>query len=147
MINRRRLLLCRTFVLLLGVRLGLALLAFQKLREVLARLSSINRHAQRQLPRNREQTNQVVRQVIWAVENSARLMPGGAKCLAKALTTQVLMERRGCDCDFKIGVAKTKEGALEAHAWIEKDEQVIMGQLPDLDRFKSLPPLEKPSIL
>ena len=74
-------------------------------------------------------------------------MPGGAKCLAKALTTQVLMERRGCDCAFKIGVAKTDKGELEAHAWIEKDGQVIMGMLPDLDRFKSLPPLEKPSTL
>ena len=147
MINRRRLLLCRTFVLLLGIRLGLALLAFQKLRQLLARLSYVNRYFQPKIPHTPEQTNQVVRQVIWSVEKSARLMPGGAKCLAKALTTQVLMERRGCDCAFKIGVAKTDKGELEAHAWIEKDGQVIMGMLPDLDRFKSLPPLEKPSTL
>ena len=48
------------------------------------------------------------------------LMPGGAKCLAKALTTQVLMERRGHQCEFKLGVAKNEQGELEAHAWIER---------------------------
>ncbi|NJN23359.1 MAG: lasso peptide biosynthesis B2 protein [Acaryochloridaceae cyanobacterium RL_2_7] len=143
----RRLLLFRTFILLTGVRLGLALLAFQNLREVLARFSTVSNYTQKHLPRNDVQTQQMVRQVIWAVEKSAQLMPGGAKCLAKALTTQVLMARRSCECEFKIGVAKTEQGALEAHAWIEKDGQVIMGFLPDLDRFQSLPPLQKPSIL
>ena len=146
MINRRRLFLCRTLFLLTGIRLGLAFLAFQKLREVLARFSTVSAHTQKHLPRNADQTQQIVRQVIWAVEKSAKLTPGGAKCLAKALATQVLLSRRNCECEFKIGVAKNDQGALEAHAWIEKDQQVIMGFLPDLDRFKSLPPLQKPSI-
>jgi hypothetical protein len=138
---RRRLFLVRTFLLLLGVRLGLAFVKFQRLRTFLGQLSTATPHSKKQLPRDPNLTNQTVRQVIWAVERSTTLMPGGAKCLAKALTTQVLLERRGCDCELKIGVAKTDQGQLEAHAWIEKDQQVIMGQLPDLDRFKSLPSL------
>lgn len=141
MINRRRLFLGRTFLLLLGVRLGLAFVSFQRLRLLLGRLSAVKPQIQAQLPLDPNIINVTVRQVTWAVERSAQLMPGGAKCLAKALTTQVLMERRACDCEFKIGVAKTAQGQLEAHAWIEKDEQVIMGLLPDLDRFKSLPSL------
>ena len=91
--------------------------------------------------RDRDATSFTVRQVIWAVERSTSLMPWGAKCLAKALTTQVLLARRGCDCDFKIGVAKTEGDKLEAHAWIEKEGQVIMGRLPDLERFTPLPSL------
>ena len=145
MINRRRLLLLRTFVLLSGIRLGLALLPFQKLRQIVERLSHLTAYHQR--PQEIERTQQLIRQIIWAVEKSAQLMPGGAKCLAKALTTQVLMGRRGLDCEFKIGVAKSTEGTLEAHAWIEVEGQVIMGALPDLERFTSLPTLDKPSML
>ena len=137
MIKHRRLVLGQAFLLLLGVRLGLAFISFQRLRTILKSLSSSSKaeHDDSQI------TQQTVRQVIWAVEKSSSLMPGGAKCLAKALTTQVLMARRGCDCEFKIGVAKTDEDTLEAHAWIEKDGQVIMGFLPNLDRFTCLPSL------
>ena len=145
MINRRRLLLLRTFILLSGIRLGLALLPFQRLRQIVERLSHVSTYHQRS--RGIPLPPRLIRQIVWAVEKSAQLTPGGAKCLAKALTTQVLMGRRGLSCDFKIGVAKSPEGQLEAHAWIEVNGQVIMGALPDLERFTSLPTLDKPSIL
>ena len=142
MVNRRRLLLGRSFVLLLGIRLGLALLSFQRLRKGLVQISRVTSYTQQKLPRDIDDTNRVVRQVVWAVEKSAQLMPGGAKCLAKALATQVLLARRGCEGELKIGVAKNDQGQLEAHAWIVKDQQVIMGKLPNLERFTSLPSIE-----
>jgi hypothetical protein len=69
-------------------------------------------------------------------------MPGGAKCLARALTTQVLLNRQGYLPDLRIGVAKATAGQLEAHAWIEYQGQVVMGHLNDLARYLPLPSLE-----
>lgn len=148
MIGQRKLLLAKAFCLLLGVRLGLALLSFRRLQPILNVLGGRQPRAQQvdsRMPddscdvRTEDATIRTVRQVIWAVEKSAALMPGGAKCLAKALTTQVLMERRGCDCTFQIGVAKTTTGELEAHAWVEQNGQIVMGFLPNIERFQRLP--------
>ena len=138
MINQRRVFLGKVFVLLLGVRIGLACISFQRLRTI---LESFSQQKPSESSHSNSLEEQKVKQIIWAVERSTKFMPGGAKCLAKALTTQVLMERRGLICEFKIGVAKNQQDELEAHAWIERDGQVIMGALPDLDRFKSLPSL------
>ncbi|MCM1981265.1 lasso peptide biosynthesis B2 protein [Lyngbya confervoides] len=137
---QRAVLLLQTFLLLLITRLGLALLSFQTLRALLEKLSGLWL-LRRSTPPNPAATPVTIRRIIWAVEKSARLMPGGAKCLAKALVTQTLLERQGCACEFKIGVAKSAEGALEAHAWIEHQGFILMGNLPDLSRYKSFPPL------
>jgi hypothetical protein len=86
---------------------------------------------------------QLVQRVVWSVDVSCKLMPGTVKCLARALATKVLLTRRGYPCDLKIGVAKNSVAQLEAHAWIEVQGRVIIGQLQDLERFKPLPALPK----
>lgn len=79
--------------------------------------------------------------IAWAVNAVSRYMPG-VKCLARALTTQVLMSRYGHSCELRIGVAKGEKGTLEAHAWIEHQGRVVMGYLADLSRFIPLPSLQ-----
>jgi Transglutaminase-like superfamily len=79
--------------------------------------------------------------IIACVNLSTRYMPGGAKCLARALTTQVLMHRYSHLGELRIGVSKSTTGSLEAHAWIEHQGQVIIGNLEDLPRFIPLPSL------
>ncbi len=69
-------------------------------------------------------------------------MPGGAKCLARALTTQVLLNRQGYLPDLRIGVAKATAGQLEAHAWVEYQGRIVIGQLNDLSRYLPLPSFE-----
>lgn len=76
--------------------------------------------------------------IVWAVSVSSRYAPGGAKCLAKALTTQLLMNRYGYEHSFRIGVARDDTQKLEAHAWVEYRGQVVIGDLQDLNRFKLL---------
>ena len=66
-------------------------------------------------------------------------MPGNVKCLARALTTEVLMNRSGYTPELRIGIAQSKTGKLEAHAWIESQGKVLIGQLEDLTRFQILP--------
>ena len=76
--------------------------------------------------------------IIWCVTVASYYTPGKAKCLVKALTTQLLLNRYGYSHQLHIGVALNQAQVLEAHAWIEYEEHVIMGSLPDLSRFKPL---------
>ena len=82
----------------------------------------------------------VARAVGVAVRRSSRLVPA-ATCLPQALATRVMLERRGVANALRFGVAKSEAGVLEAHAWVEVDDVVIVGDLGDLARFHRLPDL------
>jgi hypothetical protein len=77
---------------------------------------------------------------IWAVKAASQYVPA-ATCLAQALATQTLLTKNGYRADLRIGVLKTKEGQLEAHAWVESDGKIVIGNLPDLARYSALPSL------
>jgi len=90
-----------------------------------------------------QNTHQVdLGKIVWAVNIATRYTPGGAKCLARALTTQVLMNSYGDLVELRIGVAKGDGGKLEAHAWVEYQGRVAIGYLSDLSRYIPLPSLE-----
>jgi hypothetical protein len=124
-------------VLFLGaIRVGLWLLPFRTLRHLLAKIAypSTAVHA---LDRTAVDT------VTWAVGAAGRYLPGTPTCLPQALTTQVLLRRRGHPACLRIGVARGERGALQAHAWVESDGRVVSGSIEDLARFAPLPPLER----
>ncbi len=130
--SRERQLVINTFILLGLIRLALWLLPFQTLRRLLAKISQPSPQAQG--------LNQInLSKIVGAVNLSSRYMPGGVKCLARALTTQVLMSRCGYSPQLRIGVAKGEGGKLEAHAWVENQGQIVIGYLRDLSRFTPLP--------
>ena len=112
------------------VRLGLWLLPFQIWWHFVAEMG--------QTTHNRQKTDQSVEKVVWAVAVVSRYMPGGVKCLARALATQVLLGQRGYRAQLRIGVAKGEGGHLEAHAWVESQGRVVMGGLKDLGRYTPL---------
>lgn len=128
-------LLVSTAILLGAIRLGLWLLPFQTLRRLLARIMQISTELQ-------EPNQFSLNRAVWAVEVISWYTPGGVKCLARALATQVLLSRCGHQTQLRIGVAKDQEGKLEAHAWVENQGRIVIGQLRDLSRFTPLPALE-----
>lgn len=129
-------LLLRTFLLLSSIRLGLWLLSFQTLQTLLARVSQPATSTVKLEPRS-------IGNIIWAVNLSSRYMPGQVKCLARALTTQVLMKQSHYTAELRIGVAKGESGKLEAHAWIEHQGRVVIGYLQDLSRYTPMPSLDR----
>ncbi|ARV58397.1 hypothetical protein BZZ01_06880 [Nostocales cyanobacterium HT-58-2] len=131
-------LLAIAFILLGAIRLGLFFLAFRNLLKLLQKVNQQNFR----FPLETQQSQISVGKIVWAVNVVTRYMPGGAKCLARALTTQILMSRYGYSCELRIGVAKDKGGQLEAHAWIEYQGRIAIGNLADLSRFIPLPSLE-----
>jgi hypothetical protein len=122
-----------TFSLLGLIRLGLWRSSFRSLVDWVDRVSFA-------LPHQLQRFS--VQELIWAVEKSTQFTPGGAMCLARALTTKILMKQQGYDAELKIGVTKDPGGALKAHAWIEYQGEVTIGDLPNLVSFQALPSME-----
>ena len=118
---------------LLVVKAGLYLLPFERLRGWLARFDGPPK------PADREE----MRAIIQAIERIGQwLAPLRINCLPQALVGQRLLGRRGFDVQLKIGVLKHPGDRLAAHAWLEYEGQVILGDLRNLGQFTSFPTLE-----
>jgi hypothetical protein len=128
-----RWLLLQTFLLLTAVRLGMRFLSFPVLLQWVQKYSN-------PLPSQSSKSDSIpLQKIIWAVNRSSHYMPGGVLCLARALTTKIVCDRQGHTCTLRIGVKKDEKGQLQAHAWIEQFDQVVIGHLPDLSHYRPLP--------
>lgn len=128
-------LLVQAYVLVGVVRVGLWSLSFQRLRGWLSRIPAVSSASHRLYAPS-------LAQIARAVKIASRYTPGGAKCLAQALTGQVLLKRWRYPHRLRIGVAKSLQGTFEAHAWIEVEGKVIIGRINNLGHFTPLPALE-----
>lgn len=125
--------------LLLGlIKMGLMVLPFQRLQNILARLA---RSKDQSILSSDEQRELVVRAVVTA----SRHMPFSLTCLPQALATFVLLSRQGYSARVHFGVAKDVEGRLEAHAWVECQGQIVIGGA-ERERFTPLVALEGKSV-
>jgi hypothetical protein len=124
-------LLLRATWLLWVCRLGLWLVPFKALRRHLAK-------AERRKPYGLKVGSIDIDRIIWAVAVASRYVPA-ATCLTQALAGQVLLKQHCAPALLRIGVMKNERGALQAHAWIESQGQVVIGKLPDLAMFTELP--------
>jgi|SRR5579863_7854787 len=82
-----------------------------------------------------------VERISWAVNAASRRIPGASNCLVRALATQSLLGRFGYRSELRIGVRKTPDGALTAHAWLESAGAVVIGEF-ELDHYVALAPPE-----
>jgi len=130
----RRRMLVKTLLVLWGMRLGLWLIPFQTLRRLLTKMAQ-------GVPKPRDESEDLINHVSWAVRATSRFVPRPT-CLIKALATQFLLSRRGHEAHLQIGVAKTDEGRLEAHAWVESQGRIVAGDPVDPSHFASLSPLD-----
>jgi hypothetical protein len=79
--------------------------------------------------------------LAWAVRTAGRYVPG-ATCLTQALALHGLLRRAGHSSRIRIGVAKTPQGRLTAHAWVEGDHSALAVG-PDAGQFTPLRGLAK----
>jgi hypothetical protein len=65
--------------------------------------------------------------VAWAIEAVGRRLPWISTCLVRALAADLLLsgpEGRG---GVKIGVTRSEDGTLAAHAWYERGGRIVVG--------------------
>lgn len=78
-----------------------------------------------------------LKNIVRSVKFASRFVPF-ASCLTQALSALVIVKLKGQQAELKIGVAKNAESNFEAHAWLEKDGQILIGKLPEHGRFMVL---------
>ncbi|MEL6581048.1 MAG: lasso peptide biosynthesis B2 protein [Cyanobacteria bacterium J06621_12] len=118
----------QAYIVMSLIRLGLLMLPFSRLQNMVLKSQQLTWLA---IPGS----GKTIRSIVIAVYRSGKYSPGNPLCLARALTTAVLMNIYGFPYQINIGVAKGKSGKIEAHAWVTSQEKVIVGNLPDLSRY------------
>ncbi len=64
--------------------------------------------------------------IAWAVAAAARRSIFGSTCLTKAIAGQALFSSFGYRTKLRVG-GKRVDGAFEAHAWLELNDDVLLG--------------------
>src|SRR6266516_4568482 len=112
-----RSLLARSVLLVGGARLALWVLPFNVVRRLLVRDAS----------RSTASWN-TPEKIGWAISVAKQFVPKG-NCLPQALAAESLLTRGGHPVELRIGVVKTDQGRLEAHAWVESGGRLVVGDL------------------
>ncbi len=130
----RRVLVKSAFLLII-VRLGLSILPFKTLLDFIDSMkpkaaggSSVDMMSPDRL--------------VWAVVVASKYIPF-TKCLTQALVAQILFAQYGYAAQLRIGVKKDGRKRLKAHAWVESQGQIVIGDFKDLSHFSPLPTLER----
>ncbi|MEZ4701067.1 MAG: lasso peptide biosynthesis B2 protein [Rhodothermales bacterium] len=115
---KERRLLLGVSVLLLTLRLTLAVLPYRAARRLFDRPARAGRRAPSETYRRR---------VVWAVHAVGRRVLGDKPCLPEAMAVQWILRRHGDETTLRIGVRRDDAGALLAHAWLEREGQILIG--------------------
>jgi hypothetical protein len=75
--------------------------------------------------------------IVWAVETAGGAIPGMKNCLVQAVAAEAMLIRAGHPCELRIGAAKNGPRELIAHAWLESEGRVLIGDF-ELDRYAPL---------
>ena len=67
-----------------------------------------------------------------------RLAPAHNPCLVEALTAYYFFVKNGYPVKLVNGINKAKKETLEAHAWIEYKNKVLIGKHPEIGKFKPI---------
>jgi len=124
-------LLSKSLYLLIAVRVVLHLISFQKILQRIDKESVF--------PFSEADKRPSLDKIAWAVETVSRYIPG-TTCLYKALASKIILARYGYEASIHIGVDKKETGSLDAHAWVEIDGHILIGDVRDLTRFTPLLP-------
>ena len=113
-------------LLLLLVRIGLHATSYARLRAWLERMAVV-----------RSRTRSPVGDITWAVGAAGRRIIG-TTCVAEALAVYTMLRRRGYEPVLRIGVRQSDHSLLEAHAWVECDGDIVMGEVPQIAGYAIL---------
>jgi hypothetical protein len=119
--------------LLAVVRIGLWTMPFRRVQAFADRLGKrrVSSRCQSLSPQ----------QLTSLVSVAADYVPA-ASCLTQALVAHAILKRYGYEAVLRIGAAKEPGGSLIAHAWVECDGQVMIGNSPTLGEYAAFPELQ-----
>jgi Transglutaminase-like superfamily len=72
--------------------------------------------------------------IVWAVRLASRHVPS-ATCLTQALAAYLMLSQKGQPTSLYLGVSKTMSGTFEAHAWVEFEGRILIGNLENFTKY------------
>jgi len=115
--------------LLAFVRVTFWLLPFRVLRQALHRYSTLLNRTDGRVPATR---------VAALVASVARRFPTPVTCLAEALAAEAMLRRRGYEPALRLGVRRADAAVFDAHAWVECDGRIVIGEVAELGDYAVL---------
>jgi hypothetical protein len=83
-----------------------------------------------------------IHKIVRSVNFFSRFHPF-ASCLSKALAALLLIKHNGEHAVLKIGVAKDDDQNFMAHAWLETNGRIVIGELPPTNTYTVLDTLSE----
>ncbi len=87
--------------------------------------------------RPEEVSQQEIELTVWAVDTAANLLPMEVLCLPRALATKYLLRKMPA-LTLEIGVEINPAKQFEAHAWVERNGSIIIGNWPESVSYQRL---------
>lgn len=107
---------------LLWIKGALNLLSFSSFRKIFHWLSNSRTVS--------DISDKEMDEIVWAVNTAANLLPIEVVCLPRALAAKFLMRKvPSVTLEIGIEIGSTKE--FEAHAWVERNGKIIIGDWSD----------------
>lgn len=113
---------------LLRIKLLLKIFPYKKV------IHTVNRWAGKQKKILQNKTFTALK-VCRLIEKCAKILPLTFRCLSRALTGYIICRRYGFKVYLKMGSMQTKTNGFTAHAWLELNNQIIMGNLPNIESY------------
>jgi len=107
---------------LLIIKAGLSVLPFSTFRKIFHWFSKTNQVD--------EISQKKIEQTVWAIRSAAAHLPFEMLCLPRALAAKYLL-RKVPALTLEIGVEINSSKVFEAHAWVEKNGTIIIGDWPE----------------
>jgi hypothetical protein len=114
-----RVLVVKAGALLVFARVGMWSLSFLTVQRLLGHLARLTRRPSAIPP--------PVAGICGAVTAASRFVPHST-CLFQAMAAHALLTESGHDSHVRLGVARNVRGDLIAHAWLEADGEIVLGE-------------------
>ena len=108
------------FALVVAIRLATWAVPFAKTREFADRIA-------KRSPSHDSESRPAHERIAYFVRAAGNAFPGGHNCLVQALAAEVMLRRRGYPAELRIGVANPAQQGFKAHAWLESEGRVVIG--------------------
>ncbi len=129
--HTERVLALKCYALVWIVRLSLWLIPFRLLQKALKWFTPKKTVSNNSDPQHAEL-------IVRLVKSASNYVPR-ATCLTQALSARLLLLRAGYDAELRLGVMKDEHQNFQAHAWIESEGRVLIGDNNQLTKYTPLP--------
>ena len=116
-------------VVLVVIKTGLTILPFGTFRKLFHYISSSRKKT--------DVSKSGIDELISNINAAASALPFELLCLPRALAAKYML-RKVPDLSLEIGIEVNKDKAFEAHAWVEKNGNVIIGDWSESVSYQRL---------